>query len=86
MHYRNNKLKFQTSKEVKKELENINDIYVERMNMYNLIKDFTKNAVILAYSLEKQIIKNNEDLFRANPHSSIYKIINLIDEINNNYD
>ena len=38
MHYRNNKLKFQTSKEVKKELQNLNGTYTESMDMYKIIK------------------------------------------------
>ena len=31
---------------------------------------------------EKKIIKNNEDLLKTNPHSSIYKILDAIDEYN----
>lgn len=83
MHYRNNKLKFQTSKEVKKELQNLNGTYTESMDMYKIIKDSTDNARSTAYSLEQQIIRNNEDLLSSNPHTSIYKILNAIDEFNN---
>ena len=83
MHYRNNRLKFQTSKEVKKELQNLNGAYKESMDMYKIIKDSTDNARSTAQSLEQQIIRNNEDLLSSNPHTSIYKILNAIDEFNN---
>ena len=83
MHYRNNRLKFQTSKEVKRELQNINGTYTESMDMYKIIKDSTDNARSTAQSLEQQIIKNKEDLLSSNPHTSIYKILDAIDEFNN---
>ena len=74
MHYRNNKLKFQTSKDVKRELQNLNGTYTESMDMYKIIKDSTDNARSTAQSFEQQIIKNKEDLLSSNPHTSIYKI------------
>lgn len=83
MHYRNNKLKFQTSKEVKRELQNLNGTYTESMDMYKIIKDSTDNARSTAQSFEQQIIRNKEDLLSSNPHTSIYKILNAIDEFNN---
>ncbi|CDA80178.1 putative uncharacterized protein [Clostridium sp. CAG:594] len=83
MHYRNNKLKFQTSKEVKRELQNINGTYTESMDMYKIIKDLTDNARSTAQSFEQQIIMNKEDLLSSNPHTSIYKILDVIDEFNN---
>ena len=83
MHYRNNRLKFQTSKEVKKELQNLNGAYKESIDMYKIIKDSTDNARSTAQSLEQQIIRNNKDLLSSNPHTSIYKILNAIDEFNN---
>lgn len=83
MHYRNNRLKFQTSKEVKRELQNINGTYTESMDMYKIIKDSTDNARSTAQSFEQQIIRNKEDLLSSNPHTSIYKILNAIDEFNN---
>ena len=83
MHYRNNRLKFQTSKEVKRELQNINGTYTESMDMYKIIKDSTDNARSTAQSIEQQIIRNNKDLLSSNPHTSIYKILNAIDEFNN---
>lgn len=82
MHYRANKLKFQTSKEVKRELQNLNGTYTESMDMYKIIKDLTNNARNISESFEKKIIKNNEDLLKTNPHSSIYKILDAIDEYN----
>lgn len=83
MHYRNNRLKFQTSKEVKRELQNINGTYTESMDMYKIIKDSTDNARSTAQSFEQQIIRNKEDLLSSNPHTSIYKILDVIDEFNN---
>ncbi len=83
IHYRNNRLKFQTSKDVKRELQNLNGTYTESMDMYKIIKDSTDNARSTAQSLEQQIIRNNEDLLSSNPHTSIYKILNAIDEFNN---
>lgn len=83
MHYRNNRLRFQTSKEVKRELQNLNGTYTESMDMYKIIKDSTDNARSTAQSLEQQIIRNKEDLLSSNPHTSIYKILNAIDEFNN---
>lgn len=82
MHYRGNKLKFQTSKEVKRKLQNLNGTYTESMDMYKIIKDLTNNARNISESFEKKIIKNNEDLLKTNPHSSIYKILDAIDEYN----
>ena len=83
MHYRNNRLKFQTSKEVKRELQNLNGTYTESMDMYKIIKDSTDNARSTVKYLEQQIIRNNEDLLNSNPHTSIYKILDAIDEFNN---
>lgn len=82
MHYRNNNLKFKTSKDVKKELEKINGTYTESMDMYKIIKDSTCNARNVAQSFEIQGIKNREDILVINPHTSIYKILNAIDEFN----
>lgn len=83
MHYRNNRLKFQTSKEVKRELQNINGTYTESMDMYKIIKDSTDNARSTAQFFEQQIIRNKEDLLSSNPHTSIYKILDAIDEFSN---
>lgn len=83
MHYRKNRLKFKTSKDVKKELTNINGTYLESMNMYKIIKDKTINAKEVARSLEKQIIKDGTELIKANPHTSIYKVLDAIEKFNN---
>jgi len=74
MHYRNNGLKFQTSKEVKRKLQTINGAYTESMDMYKIIKNSTDSARSSAQVLEQQIIRNNEDLLESNPHTSIYNI------------
>lgn len=83
MHYRSNRLKFQTSKEVKKELQSLNGTYIESMDMYKVIKEKTTNARETAKGIEKKIINNNEDLLSSNPHTGIYKILDAIDEFNN---
>ena len=84
MHYRKNKLKFSTSQDVKKELEKINGIYKENMDMYQSIIEMLEEAKKTALNIDKKIINDNEDLFRSNPHTSIYKIIVAIEEYKNN--
>lgn len=81
LHYRNNKLKFNSSKEVKKELEKINGTYKETMDLFKTIKNFTDKARKNTKFLELQINNNNEDLIKANPHTSIYKILDAIDDM-----
>ncbi len=83
MHYRNNRLRFNTSKEVKKELQILNGTYTESMNMYKIIKNSTDNARNTAKFFEQQTLKNRENLLSLNPHTSIYKILDVIDEFNN---
>lgn len=83
MHYRSNELKFQTSKDVKRELEKLNGTYSENLDMYKVIKDSTESARKTAKLIEKQFIKENNDFINANPHTSIYKILDAIDEFNN---
>ena len=83
MHYRNNRLRFNTSKEVKKELQSLNGTYTESMNMYKIIKNSTDNARNTAKFFEQQTLKNKENLLSSNPHTSIYKILDVIDEFNN---
>lgn len=83
MHYRNNRLKFLSSKDVKKELQIINGYYTESMDMYKMISKSTSSARNTAKNIEQQAVKNNEDLFKLNPHTSIYKILDTIDEFKN---
>ena len=83
MHYRNNRLKFLSSKDVKKELQLINGYYTESMDMYKMINKSTSSARNTAKNIEQQAVKNNEDLFKLNPHTSIYKILDTIDEFKN---
>ena len=73
MHYRKNKLKFSTSQDVKKELEKINGIYKENMDMYQSIIEMLEEAKKTALNIEQKAKNDNEDLFRSNPHTSIYK-------------
>lgn len=82
MHYRNSKLKFQSSKDVKKELQIINKNYTESLNMYDYIKNNTYIATCTAINIEKQIKNNNEDLLLSNPHTSIFKILEAIEFYN----
>lgn len=83
MHYRNNRLKFLSSKDVKKELQIINGYYTESMDMYKMINKSTSSARNTAKNIEQQAVKNNDDLFKLNPHTSIYKILDTIDEFKN---
>ena len=82
MHYRDNRLRFQTSKEVKSELQNLNGTYKESMDMYKIINKSTNKARSIAKHFEQQIIRNKENLLESNPHTSIYKILDAIDEFN----
>ena len=83
MHYRSNKLNFLSSKEVKKELAIINNGYEESMDMYKLIYNLTDKAKTRAKSIEQNVINNKEELLKTNPHTSIYKILDAINEFKN---
>ncbi len=80
MHYRSNKLKFQSSKDVKRELQNLNGVYTEGMDMYKIISCHVDSARDIAKALEERIIKDKEDLLSFNPHTSIYKILDTIEK------
>ena len=82
LHYRNNKLKFNNSQDVKKEIGKINREYSETMDMYRIIKNHTDEARTIAKSLEQRAISDGEELIKANPHTSVYKILDAIDEFN----
>ena len=41
------------------------------------------NGTYSAKFIEKQFIKDNEDLLNNNPHTSIYKILDTTNEFNN---
>ena len=82
MYYRSIGLKFQTSKDVKRELEKLNGTYSENLDMYKVIKDSTESARKTAKLIQKQFFKENDDFINANPHTSIYKLLNTIDEFN----
>ena len=83
LHYRNNRLRFNSSQDVKKEIEKINGTYIETMDMYKIIKNHTDEARINAKSLEKRSVSNGEELIKTNPHTSIYKILDVIDCFSN---
>ena len=51
--------------------------------MYKVIKDSTESARKTAKLIEKQYIKENDDFINANPHTSIYKILDTTNEFNN---
>ncbi len=82
MHFRKNNLKFKNSQSVKSEIRKINGTYSETMNMYDIIKSNTLVAFEIAKSLEVKYIKNSEDVFVSNPYTSVYRIIEMIDNFN----
>ena len=82
LHYRNNKLNFNSSQDVKKEIEQINGTYSETMDMYKIIKTDTDKAIRNAKLLEQRAINDGEELLNVNPHTSIYKILDAIDDFN----
>ena len=76
--------KFKNWKDVKKELEKINGIYKENMDMYQSIIEMLEEAKKTALNIEQKAKNDNKDLFRSNPHTSIYKIIVAIEKYKNN--
>lgn len=84
MHYRTNRLKFNNSKDVKKEIEKINGSYNETMNLYDNIKEKTMSAVKIAKSIEEEVDKDGDNITEKNPHSDIYKVLDAIDNFNCN--
>ena len=82
LHYRNNKLKFNNSQDVKKEIRKVNGAYSETMDMYRIIKNHTDEARIIAKFLEQRAISDGDELIKANPHTSVYKILDAIDDFN----
>ena len=69
---------------MKKELEKINGTYKENMDMYQSIIKTLEEAKATALNIEQEIKNNNGDLFKSNPHTSVYKIISAIEEYNKN--
>lgn len=86
IHFRDNKLIFNSSSEVKKEIKTIIPLYNETMNVYDVINDKTDYARRIAKSLEQKSKENSNDLLHSNPHSSIYKVLDAIDEFNKKKD
>lgn len=80
MHYTDSKLVFGTSKEVKRELKTKNRLYSNNLDIYKTIENETNYARTKAKYIEKQVINNKEDLLKTNPHTSIYKILDAVDE------
>lgn len=82
MHYRNNKLIFNSSRDVKNELKTIIGSYTESMNVYKIICDKTEMAKEIAKKIEYDAINNGEEIISRNPHTDIYKIIDVIEKYN----
>ncbi len=80
LHYRDNKLKFDSSQKVKKEIVKENGTYTETIDMYKFIKCNTDKARTTAKLLEKRAVSSGEELIESNPHTSIYKILDAIDD------
>ncbi len=78
---RNNKLIFNTSKDVEKELERIIGKYSETMNMYKIIKDYTEKARKDAKVLVQKV-NNVDEIIKLNPHTCVYRILDVIDYFN----
>lgn len=82
LHFRNNDLKFNNSKEAKKAVEDLIPGYKETMNVYEKIRNNTKIAVENAKKIEKQFKIDNR--YNFDPHSYVYEIIDSIEEIKKN--
>ena len=83
MHFRDNRLVFSNSKEVKREIKTLIDGYRESTNVFPIINNWVDKAIKTAKSIETNVNNNGEDLHKHNPHTSVYKIIDAIDEHNN---
>ena len=82
MHFRNNNLRFNSSKAVKLELKKIITGYKESMNVYEIIKDNTKKAIDNALMIEKNAFKDKvNDSYSFTPHSYVYIIIEEIEKL-----
>ena len=84
MHYRNKNLTFKNSQLIKSEIKKINGDYNETMNLYDNIKNKTKNAIKISKNIEQNALKNLEIIIKINPHTSIYKVLEAIYDIVNN--
>ena len=83
MHFRDNRLVFSNSKEVKREIKTLIGGYRESTNIFPIINNWVDKAIKTAKSIETNVNNNGEDLHKHNPHTSVYKIIDAIDEHNN---
>lgn len=84
MHFRNDKLIFGSSKEVKKELKSIVKGYRESMNIFPLIRDNISKAVAYAKKIDKQrIADHTSDKYLANPYSEVYIVVEKIENLKN---
>lgn len=85
LHYEKTARKYQSSKQVKDELKRKIKGYSEEMNVYPLIKDKTLEAIENAERIEKNHVKNGQaiDSEEANPHTSVYKVVEEINKRNN---
>ena len=64
-------------------VESFEDKNEENMDMYNLIYNLTDKAKTRAKVIEQNVISNKEELLKTNPHTSIYKILDAINEFKN---
>ena len=77
LHYIDTTKIYQSSKQVKDELKFKIPNYSENLNIYNVIKDRTDIAIENARKIEKYHLNNNKvvDSENANPHTSVYKVV-----------
>ena len=81
MHYRSNNLKFSNSEDVKRALKQYIPDYRETMNIYPNISDRLENALKTAKNCEQRGKKICSDLYKINPHTDIYKVVEDIQNI-----
>lgn len=81
MHFRTNGITFNSSREVKKALKEVtNGKYTETMNIYPNIAGKQEVAYNFAKKINELSIRNREDILKINPHTDVFKIIDIIND------
>ena len=85
LHYEYTAKKYQNSKSVKEEIKTKITNYSEKMNVYPIIADKTEEAIKNAKIIEKFHHDNGIEVDdeKANPHTSVYRVVEELNTKNN---